>query len=346
MKKHIVLLLVFTLLCGGLSACGAVAPTDEPTASPTAISEATATPPTAETPTESPEATFVPQPTESPATTPSQEFAEVLHDSPPEEWMDFVCPEAYKQENLPDYMTFVNVAYKLYSAGNRVNPYMMMDGTGCCSAQFLSYQVNVKSKGDLTSYDLILYNLLENKIVQQQHVDFLEKALAFPDGIRVYTKEEEEEYEKDLEEFYKLRHDEKDEEWTTIAKETKGFLSGGIYDIEYHRKFDYVVFSPSGKYALVEQSLTNLPDNNSEKEDGCYLIRYPAPQTYALLDMNTGEIIKTYSIHSDYCDPNVVQFTEDDQYLLIYYNPNGGGSSYPISSAIVIDIAASLQSEE
>ena len=244
MKKHVALFLVFTLLCGLLSACGAVAPTDEPTASPTEISEATATSPAAETPTESPEATFdyVPEPTsdyvpETPfVPTPVPEPTETPFSWPVQE-ETWDVPEAYRQENLPSYMTTVDIIAELYRLGYSVEiSYPLAQGTtGNDYEQIIS--VNAVKKGDQLRYGVVVFDYLNKKVVREYKGEYGEEILTLPDGFKTYTKDEMEQYYADLDSLFE---DFDGEEMTTIAQETKGILSGGIYDKEYKRYAYYV----------------------------------------------------------------------------------------------------------
>ena len=311
MKKHVALLLVFALLCGVLSACG--------TAAPTEISEATATPTVDATPTESP-----------------------IGSDYSGEWTSLI-PDAYGEAALPEYMTVVNVAYELNLQGNRVAPWFLI-GADFCKDQLLSYEANQMQKGDQFSYDLFLYNVIDNQIVEQHHIDYGEKTLFFDEEVRIYKQDQIDDYYRDRELLYE---DHDGETLTTISKEVKGKLSGGIYDNEYKKGNGYAILSNTEKYAVVELSVDYRTSEYSDGPDEKYLQRNETgPQMYGLLDMDSGEFIKTYTLKTSVCYPNRIQFSEDDSYIILYFDMRIGGEAAPICSALVIDIEASLQSEE
>ena len=350
MKKQLALLLIALLLCGALSACAETAVT--PTADPTEQAEATAaqdTPPV-ETPTLTP-TTEAPVWTEPPAPT---EPPEESLGSPAYEWLDYIYPSRFYPDRLPSYMTFVNAPFELYKMGYSVEPSQCIyDYLGMPKLQqYMPIPVNIFRKDGEFRYTLVLYDFVRNRISTWTNLDYGDKAVVADEntiwrygGFHASSLEEYEEEKALREEAYA---DYNGEEMTTISKELGGKLSGGIYDVEYKRLFDYVVISNTGKYALVEQSLEYRPVIGYEDQD-LYALQHneDGSQAFALLDMESGKILKTYTFDEGFCYINTISFSSNDDHVILWYNLNDGdGSALPVTTAVVIDIEASLKSKD
>ena len=353
MKKHVALFLVFTLLCGLLSACGTVASTDEPTASPTEISEATVTPSADETPTEGPEATQSPE---------EDPYWDTRGDDVifPENYSDLQYDYSYMRSVvIPDFLRN-DFDYKVRA------DYRYTFGPLYCD-QYLSYDVNMQRDPetdlDVRIYDRVLIDVVNMKVVDQLHLNFEEEpekeSVLLKDHLVSYPAEDEKlkaECDKILDEHFAEKGK------TTVAKETKGILSGGIFDMEYSKELDIVTFAHSGKYALVDLSISYehyffLSNSSVEDEGTGFVIDWKVTQNgsgnkrFALIDMDKGTVVKTYMIWGSHgplypCNINI-QFSDDDDYIILYYSGIEDVYVYPqINYVTVIDIEASLQSEE
>ena len=118
------------------------------------------------------------------------------------------------------------------------------------------------------------------------------------------------------------------DEFTTISKEVNGNLSGGLYDFEYPRGMNFVAISQSGKNAFVAQCLKLFSTwiDMSNTAD-ILLLTDENPQVFVLLDMEIGNIIKTYTIDIGsyfYCINT--QFSDDDSHAIIYFIFDDGGN--------------------
>ena len=319
MKKLFASLLITSYLIGILTGCGPLSPAPEETiflSSPPISSpeEATAMP------------TFTPSPSPSPTND--------IVDEP-----TIIFPEDYENIVLQGkYMWFVNIPANLQNQGYRVYPYNITTSRSYPINQFINYPVNVIVDNDTHIYEEISYDVVHNRIT-----DTLENksyALLQSDGtFKTFSTEEElKTARNEISSIHNLESN------TTISKELNGKLSGGIYDIEYKRGWDYAVISNTKSFAFVSQSLEYRNSIHSQSPDENYLQRkQTGPQVFALLDMETGNILKTYSLDMPPYLLNI-EFSNDDKYVIIYF-PITGGGNYLDSIALVIDIEASLAEE-
>ncbi len=316
MKKVFVFILLFSFSFIFLCGCGPLSPAPEETiflSSPPISSpeEATAMP------------TFTPSPSPSPTND--------IVDEP-----TIIFPEDYENIVLQGkYMWFVNIPANLQNQGYRVYPYNITTSRSYPINQFINYPVNVIVDNDTHIYEEISYDVVHNRIT-----DTLENksyALLQSDGtFKTFSTEEElKTARNEISSIHNLESN------TTISKELNGKLSGGIYDIEYKRGWDYAVISNTKSFAFVSQSLEYRNSIHSQSPDENYLQRkQTGPQVFALLDMETGNILKTYSLDMPPYLLNI-EFSNDDKYVIIYF-PITGGGNYLDSIALVIDIEASL----
>ena len=98
---------------------------------------------------------------------------------------------------------------------------------------------------------------------------------------------------------------------------------------------------------MVETSIDYRVSMHSNSPDEKYLQRNEkGPQTFVLLDMESGKIVKTYSFDAPGCYLRGIWFSSDDKTFTIWYNTSGGGGIFPPTYGIIVDIEASLKAEE
>ena len=341
MKKVFVFILLFsfsfTILCG----CGPLSPAPEgtvtPTASPTEmihISPTIAPSPTVE-PTASPESTQLPH------ITLKNDYSVY-----PENYTDIIIDESCMRfVNIPQNlreMGFGTVTYDAFGYSRTVN-------------QYISYPVNyididVAGGGKRTLGEVVSYDVIRNVIIDARpfHRYRFSRHSSSVYTIYNYMNDDGTFTTFDSEEAYNEYASENNtvnwEEYTTISKETNGILSGGIYEHEYKLGVGYAYTSPSGKYVFVSQSLEYVP---SIYDEGVYVLQRADSdlQTFALVDMEAGKVIKEYTIdlNGAYLGYYSIlpRFSDDDKHIILYFNFENGGN--PVESiAIVIDIEASL----
>ena len=334
MKKLTTSLLVMCILSSILTGCGPLSPAPEGTVTPTVTLSETVQPTITLTPTENPlsdPTIAIPSPTPEILAVPG---------------IDYYPSDYTNIEIDPSCMKIVCIHEELNTLGYRFAPFNPSVLSQYRKInQYINYPVNaVDNKATSTvlmeeiSYDVVNNRVVDTRPIQKLNgnsttYNFLETNGTFK------TYDSKEEFETRI--LQEIPY-----EWnstTTINKETGGKLSGGIYDVEYKKPFDYAVISNNKQYAFVVQSL----EASSDSADPGTALLQPienGPQIFALLDMNSGEIIKTFSIKMGRYQHDI-EFSEDDKHIIIYFCPDDGGGNIFESIAIVIDIEASLAEE-
>ena len=306
MKKLTTSLLVMCILSSILTGCGPSSPAPEGTVSPTVTLSETVQPTITLTPTENPlsdPTIAIPSPTPEILAVPG---------------IDYYPSDYTNIEIDPSCMKIVCIHEELNTLGYRFAPFNPSVLSQYRKInQYINYPVNaVDNKATSTVLmEEISYDVVNNRVVDTRPIQKLNG------NSTTYN-------------FLETNGT------TTITTETGGKLSGGIYDVEYNKPFDYAVISNNKQYAFVVQSL----EASSDSADPGTALLQPienGPQIFALLDMNSGEITKTFSIKMGRYQHDI-EFSEDDKHIIIYFCPDDGGGNIFESIAIVIDIEASL----
>ena len=331
MKKVFVFILLFsfsfTILCG----CGPLSPAPEGTVTPTKAPLQ----PSVFAPTDPPAPTPTPAPTLPPDI--------VLED----EGSSYFYLPNYSEITIDEScMKFVDFKKNLQKMGYRTTPYCINADCFDLVNQFITYPVNVVGMGENSHKQLcevVSYDIVNNTIADVRPflaIDGFGNLYHFlqEDGT-FKTYDSKEEFDKRRQEENRLYSDKS----TTISEKLGGLLTGGIYDIEYLEAMDYAIISHNEKYAFVCQSLEFSP-SLYDSNFNVLQLREEEPQVFSLLDMESGDILKTYTIgmQREMLD---IKFSTDDNYIIMHFGSESMGNFITHTVALVIDIEASLAEE-